>query len=41
MTFHEDPTGRGIDAFLVRRIRDAIVLAAGAALALPLIVPFA
>lgn len=43
MTFTEDiVTPRsGATAFLGRRIRDALVLAAGAALALPLIVPFA
>lgn len=31
----------GARAWIGRRLRDAIVLAAGAALALPLIVPFA
>ncbi|GJE73506.1 MULTISPECIES: hypothetical protein [Methylorubrum] len=43
MTFTEDILARrsGATAFLGRRIRDLIVLAAGAALALPLIVPFA
>lgn len=43
MTFTEDVAAQrtGSLAFLARRVRDAVVLAAGAALALPLIVPFA
>ncbi|WP_269780325.1 hypothetical protein [Methylobacterium sp. Leaf118] len=43
MTLSDDLTRSrgGLRAFLGRRLRDAIVLAAGAILALPLIVPFA
>ncbi|WP_342151672.1 hypothetical protein [Methylorubrum sp. SB2] len=43
MTFTEDVSTQqtGSLAFLARRVRDAVVLAAGALLALPLIVPFA
>ncbi len=43
MTFTEDIAARktGSLAFLARRLRDAVVIAAGAILALPLIVPFA
>lgn len=43
MTFTEDVAAprTGSLAFLARRLRDAIVIAAGAVLALPLIVPFA
>ncbi len=43
MTLSEDIHARRPDAraWLGRRLRDAIVLAAGALLALPLIVPFA
>ena len=43
MTFTDDVTTQrdGTLAFVARRLRDALVLAAGAALALPLIVPFA
>ncbi|BAU91033.1 hypothetical protein MPPM_2428 [Methylorubrum populi] len=43
MTLSEDTRARrpGARAWIGRRLRDAIVLAAGAALALPLIVPFA
>lgn len=35
------PRHSGAHAWIGRRLRDAIVLAAGALLALPLIVPFA
>ncbi|SFK46281.1 hypothetical protein [Methylorubrum salsuginis] len=43
MTFTEDVSAQraGSLAFLARRVRDAVILAAGAVLALPLIVPFA
>ncbi|MEH3119398.1 MAG: hypothetical protein PGN25_17920 [Methylorubrum populi] len=43
MTFTDDITARrrGTRAWIGRRVRDAIVLAGGLALALPLIVPFA
>ena len=43
MTFSEDTHAQhpGAQAWIGRRLRDAIVLAAGALLALPLIVPFA
>lgn len=43
MTLSDDLTSHrgGALAFAGRRLRDAIVLAAGAVLALPLIVPFA
>lgn len=43
MTLSEDTQAQhpGARAWIGRRLRDALVLAAGAVLALPLIVPFA
>lgn len=43
MTPSDDTTTHhsGLRAWIGRRLRDTVVLAAGAALALPLIVPFA